>query len=281
VRVIVTGNAGKIGREAVKALTAAGHRVVGFDIKPSPDGARTLPVDCADFGEVMGALSGVDALARTPDAVVHLAGIPAPGLAPDHTTFQVNTVSTYNLFSACARLGIPRIAWASSETLFGLPYTTPPPFLPVDETSPDRPEYHYALAKQVGETMAESFVRWRDGLSIASMRFSNVFTVEDRATLGEIQASPPIRKANLWGYVDAVDAGEACRLAVEASLSGHERMVIAAADTIVDIPTAELQQTYFPGVELRAPLEGHASLLSSARARELIGYRPQISWRHW
>ena len=66
-RVIVTGNAGKIGREAVKALTAAGHRVVGYDIKPSPDGARTLPVDCADFGQVMGALSGVDAFTRTPE----------------------------------------------------------------------------------------------------------------------------------------------------------------------------------------------------------------------
>jgi nucleoside-diphosphate-sugar epimerase len=280
-RVIVTGNAGKIGREAVKALTAAGHRAVGFDIKPSPDGARTLPVDCADFGQVMGALSGVDAFTRTPDAVVHLAGIPAPGLAPDHTTFEMNTVSTYNVFSACARLGIPRIVWGSSETIFGLPYTTPPPFLPVDETSPDRPEYHYALAKQVGETMAGSFVRWRDGLSIASVRFSNVYAKADRAALGEIQANPSVRKANLWGYVDAVDAGQACRLAVEASLTGHERMVIAAADTIVDIPSAELRKTYFPDVELRAPLDGNASLLSSARARELIGYQPQISWRHW
>jgi nucleoside-diphosphate-sugar epimerase len=280
-RVIVTGNAGKIGREAVKALTAAGHRAVGFDIKPSPDGARTLPVDCADFGQVMGALSGVDAFTRTPDAVVHLAGIPAPGLAPDHTTFEMNTVSTYNVFSACARLGIPRIVWGSSETIFGLPYTTPPPFLPVDETSPDRPEYHYALAKQVGETMAGSFVRWREGLSIASVRFSNVFAEADRAALGEIQANPSVRKANLWGYVDAVDAGQACRLAVEASLTGHERMVIAAADTIVDIPSAELRKTYFPDVELRAPLDGNASLLSSARARELIGYQPQISWRHW
>jgi nucleoside-diphosphate-sugar epimerase len=280
-RVIVTGNAGKIGREAVKALTAAGHRAVGFDIKPGPDGARTLPVDCADFGQVIGALSGVDAFTRTPDAVVHLAGIPAPGLAPDHTTFEMNAVSTYNVFSACTRLGIPRIVWASSETIFGLPYTTPPPFLPVDETSPDRPEYHYALAKHVGETMAESFVRWREGLSIASMRFSNVFAEADRAALGEIQANPSVRKANLWGYVDAADAGQACRLAVEASLTGHERMVIAAADTIVDIPSAELQKTYFPDVELRAPLDGNASLLSSARARELIGYQPRISWRHW
>ncbi len=38
------------------------------------------------------------------DAVVHLAGIPAPGLAPDATTFQNNLMTTYNVFSAATML---------------------------------------------------------------------------------------------------------------------------------------------------------------------------------
>ncbi|MET0182740.1 MAG: NAD(P)-dependent oxidoreductase, partial [Caulobacterales bacterium] len=202
-RVIVTGSSGKIGREAMRALKAAGHRPLGLDVRPSPDGARTVPVDCADFGEVMGAFSAIDTAGGVPDAVVHLAGIPAPGLANDARIFQVNTLSTYNVFSACARLGIQRIVWASSETLFGLPFTTPPDYLPVDEDHEVRPEWSYSLSKQMGEAMADQFARWHPAMTIVSLRFSNVFSDADYAQLAAIHARPEARKMNLWGYVDA------------------------------------------------------------------------------
>jgi nucleoside-diphosphate-sugar epimerase len=282
-RVVVTGSSGKVGREAVAALTAAGHRVVGLDTKPGASQFRTLAVDCSDFGQVFGALSGVDNFSRTPDAVVHLAAIPGPGQAPDHVTFDVNTMSTYSVLSACARLGIPRVVWSSSETLFKMPWSNEnqPSFLPIDETSPEGPQFHYALAKQVGERLADSFAEWEEGMSIASLRFGNVFSHGDRATLPGIQENPAGRRGNLFGYVDAVDAGEACRLAVEAEFVGHHRLLIAAADTIVDIPTRELCAEYFRGVPVRGPLDGYASLYDTARARELIDYQPRVSWRQW
>src|SRR2546430_17399625 len=62
-----------------------------------------------------------------PFAVVHLAGIPAPGLAPDATIFQNNMMTTYNVFSAAIRVGLKRVVWASSETTYGLPFTRTPP----------------------------------------------------------------------------------------------------------------------------------------------------------
>lgn len=96
--VIVTGSAGKLGRAAVAALRNAGHKVVGLDIQGPLDAAQSLRADCTDFGEVMGALSGIDITGRVPDAVVHLAGIPMPGLATDQRSFEVNTLSTYNVF---------------------------------------------------------------------------------------------------------------------------------------------------------------------------------------
>src|SRR5690606_19528443 len=105
-RVVVTGGSGKIGRAVIRNLKAAGHRAVNFDVQPSPGGGRTVPVDLADFGQAMGALSAIDTVGGVPDAVVHLAGIPMPGLATDHATFMNNTTSTYNVFSACARLGV-------------------------------------------------------------------------------------------------------------------------------------------------------------------------------
>src|ERR1700748_2482726 len=70
-RIVVTGGSGKIRRAAVSALRAAGHRTVNFDIRASPDGGRQTLLDCADFGQLMGGLSGVDTLGGVPDAVVH------------------------------------------------------------------------------------------------------------------------------------------------------------------------------------------------------------------
>lgn len=277
--VLVTGGAGKIGQEAMRALKAAGHRVSGIDLRAgSVDNMRVSAVDCADFGAVMGALSGTDTIGR-PDAVVHLAGIPAPGLADDETIFRVNTLSTYNVFSASARLGIKRVAWASSETLLGLPFAQPPAFLPIDETHPDLPNWSYSLSKQMGETMADQFVRWHPDLVIVSLRFSNVFDTADYATRAIVDRRPDIRKLNLWGYVDARDAGEACRLAIDAPLTGHEKLLIAAADNVTALPSAELVSSHYAGVPLRRALKGHESLLSSARAERLIGYRPRHSWR--
>lgn len=278
-RIVVTGGSGKVGRAAIKALQGAGHKTVNFDLQPSTAPGAFVRVNCADFGALLGALSGVDTRGGVPDAVVHLAGIPAPGLVPDHEVFQNNLLASYNVFSAAGRLGIKRIVWASSETILGLPFRTPPDFAPLDETHPDRPEWSYSLSKQLGETMAQSFVRWRHDCTIVSLRFSNVFDLSDYDQIAAIHAAPKARRLNLWGYVDARDAGEACRLGIESSITGHEAFIIAAADTIMDKPSAELMATYYPEVPLRAPLDGFQSLLSSAKAGRLLSYKPRFSWR--
>ncbi len=273
-RIVVTGANGKIGKEAVQQLRAAGHTVVGWDIAGAPP-----QVNCSDFGQVFGGLSGIDPFGAAPDAVLHLAGIPMPGRAPDHVTFENNTLSTYNVFSACARLGINRIVWASSETILGLPFRTPPDFVPLDETHPDRPEWSYSLTKMLGEKMAGEFVRWHPGLSIASLRFSNVCNDEDYAIF---RANPDVvaqRAANLWSYIDVRDAGRACVLALEANFTGHEAFIIAAADTISTQPTKELLAGRFADVPVRGDISGFKSLQSSAKAKSIIGFEPQHSWR--
>lgn len=278
--VAVTGSTGKLGRAAVAALRAAKHRVVGLDINVPIAPAQSILCDCTDFGQVMGALSGIDITGKIPDAVLHLAGIPMPGLATDHQTFEVNIRSTYNVFSACARLGIKKAVWASSETIFGLPFDEPPAFVPIDETHPDRPGWSYALAKQLCETMADSFALWNPEMSIMSLRFSNVYAADDYKQLASIQANPTWRKMNLWSYVDAEDAGDACRIAIDADLTGHHKMIIAAADTLMQEPSAELAAQYFPAMPMKSEMTDNQSFLSSARAGTLIGYRALHSWRN-
>src|SRR5260370_32744323 len=102
-----------------------------------------------------------------PSAVIHLAGIPAPGLAPDATIFQNNMMTTYNVFSAAIRAGLQRVVWASSETIYGLPFTrTPPAFAPVNEEHPPAPESGYALAKTRSESMAREMNPWNPGTHV-------------------------------------------------------------------------------------------------------------------
>jgi len=89
-------------------------------------------------------------------------------------TFSNNILSTYNVFEAARRLGIKNIVWASSETVLGLPFDTPPPYVPVDEEYPGRPESAYSLSKLLGEEMAKQFCRWDPEMKIIGLRFSNV-----------------------------------------------------------------------------------------------------------
>jgi UDP-glucose 4-epimerase len=44
-----------------------------------------------------------------PDALVHLAAVPAPGRVPDHSTFMNNISCTWNVFSAARRAGVNNI----------------------------------------------------------------------------------------------------------------------------------------------------------------------------
>ncbi len=55
--------------------------------------------------------------------------------------------STFNVFWAAVRLGIRRIVYASSETVLGLPFDVPPPYIPVDEEYTARPESVYSIVK--------------------------------------------------------------------------------------------------------------------------------------
>jgi UDP-glucose 4-epimerase len=279
-RVVVTGGAGKLGRACVDELIRHGWDVVVFDRVPPPSaGAAFIPIDLTDYGQVLDAMLGVEERYTTLDALVHLAAIPAPGRVADHLTFMNNIGCTWNVFSAARRAGVTNIVWASSETVLGLPFDVPPPYIPVDEEYPPRPESTYSLVKTLEEAIAVQLCRWKPELKMIGLRFSNVMEPADYARFPAFNDDPGSRKWNLWGYIDARDGAQAVRLALESDLTGTEVFIIANADTVTSRPNAALVSEFYPDVEVRGDLEEYETLLSIEKARRLLGYQPAYGWR--
>ncbi|HEY5049928.1 MAG TPA: NAD(P)-dependent oxidoreductase [Acidothermaceae bacterium] len=278
-RVVVTGGSGKLGQACVADLLAHGWDVVNVDRMPSPHPVCPfLRVDLTDFGQTVEALSVNDGY-RGVDAVVHLAAIPAPGLMTNAATFANNITSTYNVFAAARHSGISNIVWASSETVLGLPFEIPPPYIPVDEEYPARPESTYSLVKHLEEQMARQFCRWDPDLKMIGLRFSNVMDPTDYVAFPGYDADPNLRKWNLWGYIDARDGAQAVRRALDHEVVGADVFIIAAADTVMTRSNAELTTEIFPDVEVRGEIGEHETLLSIGKARRVLGFEPQFGWR--
>jgi len=275
-RIAVTGGSGKLGRAVIADLTAHGNEVVNLDVAaPRP----ALKIDLTDYGQTVEALTAIDDRYDKIDAVVHLAAIPAPGLIPNAATFQNNITASYNVFSAARLAGITNVVWASSETVLGLPFSTPPPYIPVDEGYPARPESTYSLVKHLEEQMAAQFCRWNPELKMIGLRLSNVMDPEDYAAFPSFDADPRARSWNLWGYIDARDGAQAVRRALAYETPGMEVFVIANADTVMSRSSASLAAEVFPGVPVTKELGEHETLLSIAKARRVLGYEPEHSWR--
>ncbi|MFS2242341.1 NAD-dependent epimerase/dehydratase family protein [Microbacterium sp. OR16] len=277
-RVALTGASGKLGTVVARELRANGWDVISMDVV----GTRAddfVQVDLTDYGQVIDALTAVGDRHDGVDAVVHLGAIPAPGVRSDIATFHNNMPATFNVFWAAVRLGIRRIVYASSETVLGLPFDVPPPYIPVDEEYPARPESVYSLVKTLEEQLARELVRWHPELSITALRFSNVMVPGDYAEFPSFDDDALKRKWNLWGYIDARDGAQAVERALQVAKPGFDRFIIAAADTVMSRPNAELIAEVFPDVPVTREVGANETLLSIDHARDVLGFAPQHSWR--
>jgi len=274
-KVVVTGGSGKAGRAVVRDLLEHGYEVLSVDLVPPAERlCPSLVADLTDLGETYDAFRGYE-------MVVHLAAIPAPGIRTDEVTFRTNTLSTYNVFSVAKDIGMSRVVWASSETTLGLPFDRQQPaYAPMDENHPLYPESSYALSKVLGEEMARQFNRWT-GIPFIGLRFSNIMEPQDYEQFPTFWDDPTKRKWNLWGYVDARDVAQACRLGLQADINSAEVFIIAAADTVMNRPSRELLAEVFPNVPLHKEIGDFETLLSIDKARRMLGYNPQYSWRQY
>ena len=285
-KVFVTGGTGHAGAYIVPRLLAQGHTVVSADVRPPQGGLGNLGevdqdlthviIDVTDYGQVVAAATGAG-------AIVHMAAIPNPIWRPEHEVFRINMTANWNVLQAAEVHAVPKVVLASSINAVGASFApaVPREYFPIDERLPTKAADAYAQSKWLGEEMAEAFVRRRP-VQIASLRFHGLWTRERQA---DWNADPANRvdgerqARNFWSWADVGEAADSCLLAIEADWPGHEAFFINADDTVLDEPTEELLARWYPDAERTRHIPGCASPISNEKAKRILGWRPEVTWR--
>lgn len=277
--IIVTGSNGRVGRAVGAELQAQGYEWQGVDIVATPQFTPSgrfahRRFDVTSFGACVEAVKGAS-------AVIHAAAVAYPDFRPDHETFIENAAMNYNIFAAAVAMGVPKVVWLSSEKVYGYPFAhLKPHFFPINEDHALQAEGAYGVSKQISETLAAHMARERV-TSFISLRSTLVQDAGDYPLYPGFEADPAVRLWALWSYIDSRDLARACRLAIEADLKGVHAFSIAAADTVMTIPSSELARRFFPEVEARWPDDAgpFASFCDSRRAEAALGFRSEHHWR--
>lgn len=291
-RIVFTGGSGKAGRDVLPYLHNKGYGLVNLDLAPfeHPE-INTLITDLTDSGETFNALSmhfGFDGLESGEgpapvDAVVHFAAIARILIKPDNATFAANTVSTYNVIEAAAKLGIKKVIIASSETTYGVCFAEGDKDyheFPLTEDYDVDPMDSYGLSKVVNEKTARAFAM-RFGIDVYALRIGNVVSPEDYANFPEYLENPPMRKRNAWSYIDARDLGQIVERCVETDGLGFQ-VFNAVNDTITARePTQEFLAKWAPGTPITGEISGHEAPISNKKIRDLLGFREEHDWRKY
>ncbi len=278
--ILITGGSGRIGSAVIEHANAAGYRTVSVDrVENKNDPDRFITADVTDAGQ----LYSVVAMA-SPDAIIHLGAIPNAGGDPDHVVYESNAIGAYHVLAAAAAVGVDTVCSASSIQAMGTSVEEWIEYLPVDEAHPMVPRNPYELGKQTVEQLSDGFAR-REGppFSLATFRFPHVQT--DEAFRQWLPQDPedlePGMGRFLFAYCAIDDVARLLLRAVETDLDGHERFWVSAPDTRTTVPTPTLIADHHPHAELRTEFADNDPLISTAKATNLLGWEPRISWRQW
>lgn len=260
-RVLVTGHRGHIGRHVVRALTAAGHDVMGFDL--------------VDGDDVLDPEAVADALAGC-NAVVHLALVDGGDLV------TMNLEATWNVLSAAGDLD--RAVITSSVRALGcFAGAGLPAYLPIDDAHPASPSQPYDVLKLRTEVLA------RDALvETVCIRPPHVLDddgiawVRRRRAADEAAEWTPFWEYGAW--IHAEDLADAIERALVCDLPEEHVVVTVAADDVSSdqVPGRELAERLLPDVEWRGGPEFDAdpwrSLVACRSGRDVLGWSPRRRW---
>jgi len=171
-RVLVTGGAGRVGRDVVRDLITHGCdvRVVDRRAGEPIHGVQYTVCDITRYEALREHMRGCT-------AAVHLAAIAGPMFHPGPEVLRVNALGTFNVFEAAANEGIRRVVLAGSINAFRCHFGVRDReirYLPIDEDHPTDPTDPYSLSKNFAEEIAAYYWR-RDGISSVVLRIPSIW----------------------------------------------------------------------------------------------------------
>jgi UDP-glucuronate 4-epimerase len=283
-RYLVTGAAGFIGSQLLRALLERGHAATGWDAftdyyDPAlkEKNAAGLPVERIDLAEDPLELDGLD-------GVFHLAG--QPGVASFGGVFPVyvrqNLLASERLFEAAAAAGV-RTVFASSSSIYGDAEAYPTS----EETRP-RPISPYGITKLAAEHLGGAYAR-EFGLDHVVVRYFTIYGPRQRPDMALAKIVACLvegRPFELHGdgtqsrsFTFVEDAVEATILSMEHGAAGdvfnvgggEEASMLDAIDTLESVSGRTLE--LLPGP--RREGDQARTLADTSRIRERTGWEPR------
>lgn len=170
-RVLVTGGAGFIGSCIANDLVSHGAIVTVYDLPASlqrirtqfeKNGIQMVSGDIRDRNQLLSAC-------RDQDLVSHQAAVLETTLTAAKKVCDVNIQGSIEVFSAAAAAEVPRVIYASSETVYGQAVTLPQP-----ESHPTNPLHPYGVSKLAVEKLVQVYSA-NHGTKTIGFRYSNVY----------------------------------------------------------------------------------------------------------
>jgi len=299
---LVTGGAGFIGSHLVDRLVADGHRVRVLDDFSSGTRANLAEAE-REGGARLEVLEGdirdreiLDRLAAGVDGIFHEAALGSVPRSIEEPALyhEVNGTGTLNVLLAARDAGVGRVLFAGSSSVYGALEA-----LPKREEHPTQPLSPYGLTKLLGEHYLRLF-RELYGLETVTLRYYNVFGPRQNpksqyaavipAFISRILAGePPVvhgdgDQSRDFTFVEDVvtanllamtaPAGQVAEGLFNVAAGGRHSLneLIGILSALVDTPVEPVHDPPRPG-DIRH------SQADIARAREALGFAPQVTFR--
>ncbi|MGF1484890.1 MAG: NAD-dependent epimerase/dehydratase family protein [Opitutales bacterium] len=275
-KVLVTGAAGRFGREVVQRLHASGFEVRASDQKTTED----LPVPVV-IEELSEDLAGIR-LCEGMDAVVHLGNIPTSGLTDDQRTFNINVRSNFNVYEGARQQGVRRVIFASSIQVIGGKSWIQPDEpndvgfeLPMSERTRANPGNAYALSKQVGEESLKFFCEMHglEGIALRLPWLRSTAKHAQRSLRKHLSSRRP-RMPDYAAWVFRSDAARLVERCLQVELPGYRVYLPSSRENIEALPLETFYQRWYSGTKLSQPLETLDSLVDISTIVDELGWEP-------
>lgn len=294
---LVTGGAGFIGSHIASGLIKSGARVRIID-DLSTGYRENIAEIGGDVDFIQGSLADEAVLRKAIEGVelvFHEAAIPSVPRSVENPrqTHIASVDSTFSLLLAARDSKVKRLVYAASSSAYG-----DQPTLPKVETMLPDPLSPYAVAKLVGEYYCQVFTRVY-GLETVALRYFNVFGprqdpssqysgVISRFISALLSGQRPViygdgEQSRDFTYIDNVVAAN---LKSAETTNGVGQVINIANGERVTLNQLLEQIKQLTGrndaqADYQAPRKGDVrdSLADISRARELLGFAPQVDLR--